>query len=80
MDCMSEVCTRRKVDAKLIESDCIRWLLLLLHLVDFTDDKAETYIKLFLMSRHKVLKSQKCRMEVKKYVSILRVCVHIVYL
>ena len=71
MDCMNEVCTRRKVDHTLVESDSIRWVLLLLHLVNFTDDKAELYLKPFLMSHSKVLKSQKCRIEIKKYVSIV---------
>ena len=69
VDCMNEVCTRRKVDATLVESDSIKWVLLLLHLVDFTDDKAEIYLKHFLRSQSKVLKNPKCRIEVKKYVS-----------
>ena len=68
---MNEVCTRRKVDPTLVESDNIKWVLLLIHLVDFNDDKAETYLKQFIRSQSKVLKNQKCRMEVKRYVSII---------
>ena len=66
---MTDICSRRKVDPTLVESDSIKWVLLLLHLIDFTSDKAETYLKLFVFSRSKVLKSQKCRQEIKKYVS-----------
>ena len=68
---MNEVCTHRKVDPALVELDNIKWVLLLLHLVDFNDYKAETYLKHFIRSQSKVLKSQKCRTEVKKYVSII---------
>ena len=57
--------------AALVESENIKWVLLLLHLVDFTDDKAVTYLKQFLMSHFKVLKSPKCQVEMKKYVSTL---------
>ena len=66
---MDDICSRRKVDPTLVESDSIKWVLLLLHLIDFTSDKAETYLKLFVFSRSKVLKSKKCRQEIKKYVS-----------
>lgn len=69
VDCMNDVCIRRKVDPTLVESDSIKWVLLLLRLVNFTDDKVEIYLRQFLMSRSKVLKSQKCRQEIKKYVS-----------
>ena len=67
---MNDVCTRRKVDSTLVEADCVKWLLLFLHLVDFTDDKAELYLRQFLKSQSKVLKSAHCRQAVKKYVSV----------
>ena len=52
-----------------MEAECHKWVFLLLHLVDFTQDKAEIYLKQFMKSRSKVLTSQKCRQETKKYVS-----------
>ena len=58
------------MDVTLVESESIRWILLLLHLVDFIDDKAETYLKQFFMSHSKVLRSPNCRMSIKNYVSI----------
>lgn len=69
VDCMNEICTRRKVDPTLVEAECLKWVFLLLHLVDFTEDKAEIHLRQFLKSRSKVLQSSKCRQEVKKYVS-----------
>ena len=69
VDTMNDICSRRKVDPTLVESDGIKWVLLLLHIVDFTSDKAEVYIKQFVLSRSKVLKGQKCKQEIKKYVS-----------
>ena len=72
MDTINDICSRRKVDPTSVESDGIKWVLLLLHLVDFTSDKAEIYIKQFVYSQSKVLKGLKCRQEVKKYVSTSR--------
>ena len=72
MDTINSVCTHRKMDPTLVESECIKWVLLLLQLVDFTDGRAEAHLRQFLLSRSKVLKSKKCQTEVRKYVSIFQ--------
>ena len=71
MDCISDICSRRKVDHTLVEAEGIKWLLLLLQLVDFADSRAESHLKQFLQNRGPVLKSKKCQQEIRKYVSKL---------
>ena len=68
MDCISDICSRRKVDHTLVEAESIKWLLLLLQLVDFADSRAETHLRQFLQNRGPVLKSKKCQQEIRKYV------------
>ena len=69
MDCVSDICSRRKVDRTLLETESIKWLLLLLQLVDFADSRAKTHLRQFLQNRGPVLKSKKCQQEIRKYVS-----------
>ena len=69
MDCISDICSRRKVDHTLVEAESIKWLLLLLQLVDFADPRVEIHLRQFLQNRGPVLKSKKCQQEIRKYVS-----------
>jgi hypothetical protein len=69
VDCVSDICSRRKVDHTLVEAEDIKWLLLLLQLVDFADSRAEIHLRLFLQNPAPVLKSKKYQQEIRKYVS-----------
>ena len=71
MDCISDICSRHEVDHDLVEAECIKWLLLLLQLVDLADSRAETHLRQFLLNKGPVLKSKNCQQQIKKYVSSL---------
>ena len=63
MDCVLKVCADRKLDTPMLESECANWVVLLLEMVDYTDEEAEVQLKCF--STHSmVLKSKYCQEKV----------------
>ena len=64
-----DVCIRRNLGQDFVETECIQWLLLLLQLIEFTDDKARTLIEQFLKSKSKVVKMKSCHQSIIHYVS-----------
>ena len=57
VDTVYKFCTERKFNPQMFDSECKKWLLLLLQLVDFTEDNPDLYLQAFLgSSTHTVVK------------------------
>ena len=66
LDTLYKLWTERKFSLQAFDPECIKWLLLLLQLVDVTGDNPAVYLRRFLLGRTGVVK--KYRQDITKYV------------
>lgn len=68
--------TQRKCDPQAFDPECVKWLLLLLQLVDIAGDHPHTHFRQFILGKSAVIK--KYQREIRKYVSVSGLCVFVV--